>query len=245
MQEQPNHTEKSDVPAGEPGERTGALPAEGAKPALRALRGRRTKAATGGGRAGAAGPAGVPAAKPAQPKPPTSMAPQEPREGYTAVGRVLRPHGLKGELRVQVFAAGAPNLQAGANVYLAGERRRVSRSREDRGAWLVTLQGISDRNAAEPWRGWLLEVQDEEVRRSDSESYFIHELLGLRVETEDGRELGRVTEVLQPGANDVYVVSGPGGEVLVPAIGEVVRRINVRDGLIIITPLVGMLDETV
>ncbi|MGE5595321.1 MAG: ribosome maturation factor RimM [Hyphomicrobiales bacterium] len=171
--------------------------------------------------------------------------PQEPREGYTAVGRVLRAHALHGELRVQPFAASGVNLQTGQYVYLDGVRRRIRRSRADRDAWIVKLQGLDSRNKAERYRGALLEVADTEVRRESEDSFFVHELIGLRVETAAGEMVGRVTEVLQPGANDVYVVEREsGGEVLVPAIGEVIERVDVEAGVIVITPLAGMLDES-
>lgn len=178
-----------------------------------------------------------------QPRGPQLERSTEPREGYTAVGRVLRPHGLRGELRVEAFAAGAPNLQPGVQVYLAGERRRILKSREDRGAWLVQLQGLADRTSVEGFRGALLEVRDRDVRRLDADSYFIHELIGLRVVTSTGDELGRITEVLQPGGNDVYVVRGERGEVLVPAIAQVIDTIDVAGGVAVITPLPGLLDE--
>jgi 16S rRNA processing protein RimM len=66
----------------------------------------------------------------------------------------------------------------------------------------------------------------------------------LRVVTTDGEVLGKVVEVLQPGANDVYVVEGERGELLVPATAEVIERIDVSGGEISITPLAGMLDES-
>lgn len=170
--------------------------------------------------------------------------PEEPREGFTAVGRVVRAHALGGELRVHPFAASGVNLQAGRAVYLDGVRRRVQRSRADRDVWIMKLQGIGSRTEAEPYRGALIEVPDAEVRRESDDSFFVHELIGLRVITGEGRELGRVVEVLQPGANDVYVVKGELGEILVPAIGEVIDRVDVREGVIVITPLAGMLDES-
>lgn len=170
--------------------------------------------------------------------------PKEPRPGYTAVARVLRPHGLKGEVRVAVFSQSARNVQRGRPVFLDGVRRTVERSRQDGDQWILQLAGLNHRNAVEGYRGELLEAADSEVLRDDDESFFVHELLGLKVVTVGGEELGVVTEVLQPGGNDVYVVAGPRGEVLIPAVGEVIDRIDVSAGLIAITPLPGMVDET-
>ena len=164
----------------------------------------------------------------------------EPRPGYTAVGRVLRPHALHGEVRVHPFAPGAPNLQVGRLVFIGGQRRRVVRARPDRGAWILEIEGFGDRNAAERARGMLLEAPDADVARDDDESYFLHEIIGLRVVTESGIELGRVVEVLQSGAADVYVIRGERGETLIPAIGEVVRKIDLPVGVMTITPMTGL-----
>ena len=170
--------------------------------------------------------------------------PREPREGFTAVGRVLRPHGLKGEIRVSAFSASAINLQRGRTVFLDGVRRTVLRARPDRDAWIIQLGGMTDRAAVEALRGELLETPDAEVQRDDDESYFVHELLGLRVVTKDGQELGTIADVITTGANDVYVVDGPGGELLVPVISDVIDEIDMAERLVCITPLSGMLDES-
>jgi 16S rRNA processing protein RimM len=169
---------------------------------------------------------------------------EEPREGYTGVGRVLRPHGLKGELRVMVFNPAAPNLQAGRLVYLAGQRRRVVRARHDRDAWILQLTGLDSRDDVETLRRHLVEVKDADLRRDDDDSYFVHELVGLRVVTDSGRELGRISEVIFTGANDVYVVKGAGREYLVPAIAQVVQRIDLPVSVMTITPMPGLLDES-
>ena len=189
----------------------------------------------------------APRAKPASPRKKSfniATTPREPREGYTAVGRVLRPHALKGELRVTAFSPSARNLQRGRPVYLGGVRRIVMRARPDQEAWILALEGISDRAQVEPLRGELLEAPDAEVLREDDESFFVHELIGLRVVTEDGRDLGVLSEVMQPGGNDVYVVKTERGELLVPAIAEVVKAVSVREGRVVITPLMGMLDDS-
>jgi 16S rRNA processing protein RimM len=159
---------------------------------------------------------------------------REPREGFTAVGQVIKAHGVRGEMRVRGFSVEAPHLQRGRWVWVEGERRRVRASRWDRDAWLLGLTGVESREAAEGLRGVLLEVPDAEVEREDEESYFVHELVGLRVMDVEGRELGVLREVLQPGANDVYVVEGPEGEVLLPAIGAVVERVDVAGGVVVV-----------
>ncbi len=156
---------------------------------------------------------------------------------------MLRPHGNAGELRVHAFNPELPNLQPGGDVYLLGERRRIERVREDRGQVLVGLEGLTRRGAVEEMRGALLEVAEEELLR-DADEHFVYELVGLEVVTDGGRTLGRVSEVLSTGANDVYVVKGPSGEVLVPAIASVVQAIDVAGGRLFITNAAVQVDET-
>jgi 16S rRNA processing protein RimM len=170
--------------------------------------------------------------------------PAEPRPGFTAVGRVIRPHGIRGELRVHAFNPAAQNIQHGRTVHLSGEPRQVVRARWDNDGWILQLSGMTTRGQVEELRGELLEVPDAGVVREDSESYFVHELVGLRVVTEEGVDLGAISDVLHTGANDVYVVRGAGGEVLIPAIADVVRDVDLGAGMMRITPLPGLLDES-
>jgi len=129
-------------------------------------------------------------------------------------------------------------------VFLQGEPRIIERARDDREHWILKLKGLGSRNEVEAIRGELLEAPDADVVRDDDESFFIHELVGLRVLTTGGQDLGRITEVLQSGAADVYVVRSEAGEVLIPAIASVIERIDVESGEVTITPLPGMLDES-
>lgn len=148
-------------------------------------------------------------------------------------------------MRILVYSPSARNIQRGRPVYLEGVRRTVERARADQDHWILKLSGIADRTTVERLRGELLEAADNDVLRDDDESYFVHELIGLRVVvTATAEELGTVADVLQTGANDVYVVHGPGGELLIPAIAEVIDRVDVSGGVVSITPLPGLLDES-
>jgi 16S rRNA processing protein RimM len=69
----------------------------------------------------------------------------------------------------------------------------------------------------------------------------VHDIVGLTVEAEDGRRLGQIQEVLRTGANDVYVVAGPLGELLIPAIADVVQSIDLEAGRVVVRPLPGLL----
>lgn len=159
-----------------------------------------------------------------------------------AVARVLRPHGSCGELRVAPFNPALPNLRRGRDLYLLGERRRVERARPDRGQAIVRLAGLERREQAEAARGTLLEAPEAELAREPG-AWFVHEIVGLEAVTEDGRALGRVREVLETGANDVYVADGPDGETLIPAIAAVVLAVDVAGGRLLVAETPGLTDS--
>lgn len=129
-------------------------------------------------------------------------------------------------------------------MYVAGRRRRIVGARPGKGAWLLRLSGVSSLEAADALRGLLLEVPDAAVEREDADSFFVHELVGLSVVTDAGEDLGKLVEVLTTGSADVYVARGPKGDVLFPAIGDVVREIDLAAGRMVITPMPGMLNDS-
>ncbi|MCX7681268.1 MAG: ribosome maturation factor RimM [Anaerolineae bacterium] len=169
---------------------------------------------------------------------------------YVSVGEVVRPHGVRGELRVRILTEYPERLHVHTHFYLAHpdsaelvHRYTVERIRLHRGVLLLKLEGCDDRNAAEALRGMLVQIPLEDAVPLEEGEYYLFQLLGVEVETEHGERLGRVVEVLETGANDVYVVRGPRGEVLVPAISEVVRQLDLAAKRMIIHLMPGLLGD--
>jgi 16S rRNA processing protein RimM len=123
------------------------------------------------------------------------------------------------------------------------EQRRVERARLAGTQVLLKLQGIDDRDAAEAQRGAMVEVPEREAWKLPRGRFYWHQIIGLRVRTPEGRELGTVKEILETGANDVYVVDTERGEMLVPAIKDVVKGIAPHRGVMTVEPLPGMEPE--
>ena len=107
----------------------------------------------------------------------------------------------------------------------------------------MRLEGLGRRSDVDDARGALLEVADADLVR-EPDAHLVYEIVGLEVVTEDGKSLGRVSEVLSTGANDVYVVDGPSGETLIPAIASVVEEIDVAGGVLRITDALSLRDES-
>ncbi|MHB8994160.1 MAG: ribosome maturation factor RimM [Armatimonadota bacterium] len=161
-----------------------------------------------------------------------------------AVGRILGAHALKGTVRV------APNTDvpdrhrtlkevlvrtAKSAVLLKVEKTAPS----SKGSWLMRFEGVATREGAEALAGGTMWIREEDLPELPEGRYYVHQIVGLRVLTVEGRDLGQISEVLVTGANDVYVT--PGG--LIPATAEVVKEIDLQAGTMLIQPLVGMLEE--
>jgi 16S rRNA processing protein RimM len=166
------------------------------------------------------------------------------------VGRVLRPHGVRGEVRVEILTGYPERLEQHTSFCLARPaspeavcRYPVERSRLHQHMLLLKLGGCDDRNAAEALRGMLVQIPVEEAAPLEEGEYYLYQLVGVQVETEDGEQLGQVTEVLETGANDVYVVQGPRGEVLLPAIEDAVLELDLESRRLVVRLIPGLLGE--
>ena len=160
--------------------------------------------------------------------------------GYVAIGRVGAPWGVRGAVRVLPLTDRRRQLAAGRTVSVAGERRTIVSARWQKGMVYLRLSGIEGREAAAELRDRLLAIAESELEPLPEGQYYRFQLIGLAVISTDGEELGRVTEVLSTGANDVDV-SGDRGELLLPATDEVVREIDLETGRMLIEPLPGLL----
>ena len=168
---------------------------------------------------------------------------EEVPPGHVAIGRIGAPWGVRGAVRVLPLTDRRRQLAAGRTVNVAGERRTIESARWQKGLVYLHLSGIEDREAAAELRGRLLAIAESELEPLPEGQYYRFQLIGLAVISTDGEELGRVTEVLSTGANDVYVVSGDRGELLLPATDEVVREIDLEGSRMLIEALPGLLPQ--
>lgn len=168
---------------------------------------------------------------------------QEPREGYVAVGRVLRPWGLRGDVKVESLSDFPERFDPGSRVWLDGQERTIEDARSQTGFLYLKLSGIDDADSASEYRGHLLEVPESALTPLDEDQFYHHQLVGLRVVTLEGEELGGVTEVLSTGSNAVLVVPGPNGELLLPFIEDVIRAVDLAAGRVTVELMEGLLPE--
>ena len=166
----------------------------------------------------------------------------EPRPGFIAVGWVRAPRGLRGEISVDPLTDFPDRFAPGTTLWAGGVRYTVHGARAHRRTLLLTLAGIETKELAEALRGLLLEVPEEELPTLEDGQYYRFQLLGMEVVDADGAALGRLEEVLDTTANDVYIVRGSEEELLLPAIDSVVKEVDVP-GRRMVVNLPGGLDR--
>jgi 16S rRNA processing protein RimM len=180
-------------------------------------------------------------------------------DAFLIVARVLRAHGTAGEVACEIITEFPERFARTKRLFLAPPaapgriepapdaapqpmgvvRARVAPHR-GHAEVILQLDGVADRDAAEQLRGWLVQVPKTEAWKLPRGRYYWHQIVGLRVLTTDGEEIGTVAEILETGANDVYVVKGDGGERLIPAIKQVVTEIAPERGEMVVELLPGM-----
>lgn len=165
------------------------------------------------------------------------------QEGFIAIGVALTSFGLQGEIKVEPLTNFPARFGTGESVWFGGQKRRIQRSRWQGRVAYVKLTGINSPEAVAELRGQYLQVPESERTSLPADEYYQSDILGLRVETTAGAELGSVVEFLPTGANDVLVVRGAGGEVLIPMIADVVQAVDLPGGRLVIEPIEGLLPE--
>jgi 16S rRNA processing protein RimM len=161
------------------------------------------------------------------------------------VGRITRPHGVRGEVRARIHTDDPGRFTRLTQVWVgenSPECREVERVRFHQRAVILKLLGVDTRDQAEALRDqWLQVPIDQAIPLQDGE-YYLHQLIGLRVETTAGAHLGDVTEILQTGANDVFVVGTGRRQVLLPDIPGVVLEIRLAEGRVLVEVPAGLID---
>ncbi len=168
---------------------------------------------------------------------------------HVIVGRIVKVRGIRGEVIVRSLSD-VPERFARLGAVLVVEadgsavRFEIESVRPLQGEYIVKLGGIEDRRAAKDrlvGRG--LAVIGEAVPPPSGDENYHFELIGLEVVRSDGGRIGTLESIIETGANDVYVVRGPGGEVLIPATREVIEKVDVAHGRMIVRPWPGLFDD--
>ena len=155
-------------------------------------------------------------------------------QAYLMIGEITKPQGVRGELKLRPVTCDPGRFENLERAYLKeGEDYRpveISVRRAGADAVFFRMEGVETRDDAEKYRGRALYIDRAHAVELDEDSTFLCDLIGLHGVATDGRDLGTLKDVMQPGGNDVYVFRGPMGEVLVPALRSVVARVDLEAG---------------
>jgi 16S rRNA processing protein RimM len=172
-----------------------------------------------------------------------------PNEGepvFLVVAKLRRPHGLRGEMLADVMTDFPERLIAGYNVFV-GEDHRLERIRSIRmhgKSILLKFENYNDPESIGIYRNHLVYVRADELPALPEGELYQHQILGLRVVSDDGLNIGRLESILETGANDVLIVrQATGGEILLPVIDDVILDIDLDAGEIRVHLTPGLLPE--
>jgi 16S rRNA processing protein RimM len=165
--------------------------------------------------------------------------------GDVIIGKIVAPFGIRGEVKVVIHTDFPERFEAGRTVTLVGpgdarREARIARSTPNKGGVSVKFDGVDNRTDAEKLRGIDIVISESELGELGEDQFYVFDLIGMSVITDDGREQGEITEVLQGGANDVYVTSTG---LCIPAIKDVVVSVDVDKGTMVIHPVPGLLPD--
>ncbi|HLY67081.1 MAG TPA: ribosome maturation factor RimM [Chloroflexota bacterium] len=162
---------------------------------------------------------------------------------WLVVGKIVAAFGTKGEIRVMSQTDFPERFEPGAKLFVERELEpfAIEHSRWQKGQAVLKLGGVDDRDRAESLHGRYLRVPGEDIAALEEDRYYLFQIMGLKVITDEGQELGQIGDILQTGANDVYVVPTAKGELLLPAIADVVKQVDLPGGRLVVHLLPGLM----
>ena len=173
--------------------------------------------------------------------------PEQIETEWATIGKVVALFGVHGELKVRLLSD-IPNRFAERGVVYLGPdhvRHIIKSARPYKGGMiLLGLEHFTDANAAEALRNLDICIPLGELAKLPPDSYYQHDIIGLQVYTLDERDVGKIVDIMVTGSNDVYIVkTAKGKQILIPAIRDVIKQIDLARHTMHIDPMPGLLDN--
>lgn len=167
-------------------------------------------------------------------------------EPLVPLGEIVTTHGLAGWLKLNPFNRDTLALGAGAEVFLqiqgAESPFEIEASRPHRSQWLIKLKGIDSIDAAVRWVGARLSVRQADLDELGPGEYYHYQVIGFEVFSVSGKRIGTISSTLSTPAGELYVVQGSEREHLIPAVKEMIEKVDFDAGTMVINPPEGLLD---
>ena len=168
-------------------------------------------------------------------------------EDLLLIGKVVRPHGLKGLLRIISYAESSDTYLKAGEVFLEGGSGKTVKHgiisiTPGKKFFLLHLEGLDSLEKAEAYRGGNIYIEKSGLSRGGDDEYFWYELIGLPVFLETGKRIGTITQIVPGGGHDIYVVQKGDKEILIPAVHGVIKKVDLENEKVVITEMEGLLD---
>ena len=160
------------------------------------------------------------------------------KEKFLEAGQIVNTHGVRGEVKILPWADSAEFLQGFKKLYINGEAYKLRSSFVHKGCLIATLDGIDDVNAAMTLKGKTVCIDRGDVKLPKGR-YFLSDIMGAKVVTEDGAEIGVLADVIENPKQNVYIVRGE-TEHMIPAVPEFIRNVDVDHGVVTVHLIEGM-----
>jgi 16S rRNA processing protein RimM len=160
---------------------------------------------------------------------------------YITIGQILAPWGVRGKVRVSVTTDFPQRFSPGEKVYVNHQPMTIDSAQWHKGRVIIKLSGTDSATAAQKLRGQAIEIPHSQLKALPEGEYYFFQIIGLKVWTTGGELLGVITEIHTSRGNDTYLVKGDRGEILIPAIEDVVKSIDLGKRRMVIEPMEGLL----
>lgn len=167
-------------------------------------------------------------------------------EGYLEIGQIVNTNGLKGFLKVKPLTDDITRFEKLKTIYIQKAKEliefKIQEVKYNKQSVLLKLEGIDDITEAEKYKNFYIKISKENAVELEKNSYFIVDIIGCQVHTDENEYLGNVVDVFQTGSNDVYTLkNSEGKEILIPAIKEVIKNVDIKNKKIVIHLMDGLI----
>lgn len=163
------------------------------------------------------------------------------------LGKVLKVHGIRGKVKVAPFGETLEQLERGRTVYFRDPEQRwrplvIEKVQRQPKSLIISFRGVWNRDQAEVLRGKKIYLPVSQLPELEEGEYYYYQLIGLQVIDVHGEVLGKLTEIISTGSNDVYVVKKRDTEVLIPALESVIKEVNLHEKKMVVDIPEGLMD---
>jgi len=162
---------------------------------------------------------------------------------YVTIGKIMAPWGFEGKMKVAVLTDFPERFAPLAELYVNRQPVTVTDAQQHKGRVVIKLREINSVAEVKKLQGQTIEIHRRQLMPLPEGQYYLFQIIGLTVATTAGRTLGVITGIQTAGGNDIYIISGEDEEeILIPAVEDVIKSIDLDEGRMIIEPIAGLLN---